>query len=144
MKIHIITIGQPKLPYAREGWAEYTKRLSHFHQIRLSHIPDKQNNADHILATAGTAFKVAMVIDALELTSPELADFLSAQAQSGRELCFIIGGPDGLQESVIHAADKQLSLSALTFPHDLAMVVLAEALYRASTIAAGHPYHRGG
>ncbi len=142
MKIHLITIGQPKLAYAQHGWAEYTKRLGHFHQLRITHIPDKQNTAEQILATAGTAYKVAMVIDTKQISSPELARFLETQAGQGRELCFIIGGPDGLQPEVIKAADKQLSLSQLTFPHDLAMVVLAEALYRASTIAAGHPYHR--
>lgn len=142
MKIHLITVGEPKLSYAREGWAEYTKRLGHFHQLRITHIPDKQNTAEHILSVAGAAYKVAMVIDAKQIGSPELASFLEAQAGQGRELCFIIGGPDGLQSEVIKASDMQLSLSRLTFPHDLAMVVLAEALYRASTIAAGHPYHR--
>ena len=142
MKIHLITIGEPKLAYARDGWVEYTKRLGHFHQLRITHIPDKQNNAKHILATASTAYKVALVIDGQQMSSPQLAEFLEAQAGQGRELCFIIGGPDGLQQEVITAADKQLSLSQLTFPHDLAMVVLAEAIYRATTITTGHPYHR--
>lgn len=142
MKIHLVTIGEPKLTYAQAGWAEYTKRLGYFHQLRTTHIADKQNTAEHILATAGNAYKIALVIDGSQLSSPELASFLESQAQAGRELCFIIGGPDGLQPEVISDADKQLSLSQLTFPHDLAMVVLAEALYRASTIAAGHPYHR--
>lgn len=142
MKIHIITIGQPKLKFAQVGWTEYTKRLGRFHQLRLTHIPDKQNDAQHILAATGASYKVALVIDAKQLTSQQLADFLATQSMSGRELCFIIGGPDGLPPEVIMSTDKQLSLSELTFPHDLAMVVLAEALYRASTIAAGHPYHR--
>lgn len=142
MRIHLLTIGEPKLKYAQDGWKEYTKRLGRFHQVRLSHVPDKQNNAEHILATAGTAYKIATVIYGPQMNSPQLADFLEHQAGQGRELCFMIGGPEGLPPEVITNSDKQLSMSELTFPHDLAMVILAEALYRASTIAAGHPYHR--
>lgn len=142
MKLHIVTIGEPKLAYAREGWAEYTKRLGHFHQLRISHLSDKQNTASNILTTAGQATLVAMIIDGPQLSSPQLAEYLQQRALDGKELCFVVGGPDGLPGEVIEAAHKILSLSELTFPHDLAMVVLAEALYRASTINAGHPYHR--
>lgn len=142
MKIHLVTVGEPKLAYAQAGWSEYTKRLAHFHQLRTTHIADKHNTAQHILATADKAYKVALVIDGPELSSPQLATFLDSQAMNGRELCFMIGGPDGLPDEVIEAADKLLSFSKLTFPHDLAMVILAETLYRASTISAGQPYHR--
>jgi 23S rRNA (pseudouridine1915-N3)-methyltransferase len=141
MKIHLITIGEPKLAYARSGWQEYLGRLKHFHQVRVSHLADKNNNIQAIQQAAGQSYKVALVIDGPQLSSPELAQFLEKQAQNGPELCFIIGGPDGLPDQVIATADKKLSLSELTFPHDLAMVVLAEALYRASTINVGHPYH---
>ena len=77
-----------------------------------------------------------------QLASEELAAFLDKRAQEGRELCCIIGGPEGLPARVIARADFSWSFSRLTFPHDLAMVVLAESLYRASTINARHPYHR--
>lgn len=142
MKIHLITIGKPHLAYAQSGWEEYTKRLGHFHQLRITHLSDKNNNAQAILDAAGKAYKVVLVIDAEQLSSEGLSNFLDKQASSGQETCFIIGGPDGLSTEVIEAADKQLGLSKLTYPHDLAMVVLAEALYRASSINAGHPYHR--
>lgn len=143
MKLHIITVGEPKLAYARSGWEEYTKRLGHYHTLRLTHIPDKwAYDAAYITQTAGNAYKVALVIDAKQLTSPDLAVFLEKRALDAREVCFIIGGPEGLPEPVITDADFNLGLSALTFPHDLAMVVLAEALYRASTISAGQPYHK--
>ncbi len=142
MKIHLLTIGQPKLSYARSGWEEYTKRLSHFHQVKITHLPDKHNTSSHILQAAGNATIIALVIDGPQKSSPELAAFLDAQAQNSRELCFIIGGPNGLPPDVIAASAHQLSFSKLTFPHDLAMVILAEALYRASTIATGHPYHK--
>jgi 23S rRNA (pseudouridine1915-N3)-methyltransferase len=142
MKLHIITVGQPKLDYARAGWEEYWNRLKHYHQLRVRHVADKQNDANHILAAAGNAYKVALVIEGQQLSSPELAAFLDKRALEGREVCFIIGGPDGLPSAVLAAADFHLSFGKLTLPHDLAMVVLLETLYRSSTISAGQPYHR--
>lgn len=142
MKLHIITIGKPKLPYAKAGWDEYFNRLRHYHQLRASHIPDKHNDATHILEAAGTSYKVAMAIEGKQFTSPQLAGFLAGQEQTGREVSFIIGGPEGLPPEVIAAADYPWSLGSLTLPHDLAMVFLLETLYRASTINSGHPYHK--
>lgn len=143
MKLHIITIGSPKLAYAQNGWAEYLKRLQRFHSVRVTHLADKfANDAGKVLEAAGKAYKVALVIEAKQLSTEELADFLEKRAPEGREVCFIIGGPDGLPQEVIEKADFSWSFSKLTFPHDLAMVVLLETLYRASTVNAGHPYHR--
>jgi 23S rRNA (pseudouridine1915-N3)-methyltransferase len=143
MKLHIITIGEPKLAYACEGWQEYLKRLQHYHTVRATHLADKRaNDAAAILKAAGNGYKVALVIDGKQLSSEELATFLENRAVEGREVSFIIGGPDGLPPQVIEQVDLKWSLSKLTFPHDLAMVVLLESLYRASTITAGHPYHR--
>lgn len=142
MKIHIITIGAPKLAYAKLGWEEYMGRLKHYHQLRVTHLADKHNDDSHILAAAGNSYKVALVIDGTQLSSKQLAEFLEHRALASQELCLIIGGPDGLGTKVIDSCDTSLSFSKLTFPHDLAMVVLLEALYRASTISAGHPYHR--
>lgn len=143
MKIHIVTIGQPKLRYAREGWDEYVKRLGRFHQVRTTHIADKfAYDSNYIRQIIGTAYSVGLVIEGVQLSSPELASFLEKRALEGREICFIIGGPEGLPMDIRKSVDTALSFSKLTFPHDLAMVVLVEALYRASTIAAGHPYHK--
>lgn len=143
MKMHIITIGAPKHEYAKLGWAEYLQRLQHYHTVQVTHIADKRNTSDYILKTIGTKpeFIVGLVIDAKQLSSGELAAFLEQTALGAKEVCFIIGGPDGLQTEVIQRLDKSFSLSTLTFPHDLAMVILVEALYRASTITAGTPYH---
>lgn len=144
MKLHIVTIGEPKLHYARDGWQEYIKRLRRYHDVRATHLADKwANDSKHILQTAGNAYITALVINGTQLSSEALSDFLTNRSLEGRELCLIIGGPEGLPDAVINRADFQWSFSKLTFPHDLAMVVLAEALYRASTIAAAHPYHRG-
>lgn len=143
MKIHIVTVGEPKLAYARAGWEEYCKRLGRFHQLRRSHLSDKSaNDASAFRDAIGKAFCVALVVGAKQLTSQQLADTLEHRAQDGREVCFVIGGPDGLPSAIITNADQQWGLSELTFPHDLAMVIVAEALYRASSINAGLPYHR--
>jgi 23S rRNA (pseudouridine1915-N3)-methyltransferase len=142
MKVHIITVGQPKLSYAKQGWEEYWNRLKHYHQLRVTHIADKQNDAEHILAAAGNSYKVGLVIEGEQFSSPHLAEFLEKRAIEGREISFIIGGPNGLPPEVIQAVDLQWSFGKLTYPHDLAMVMLVESLYRASTISAGQPYHR--
>lgn len=143
MKLHIVTVGEPKLPYAKNGWQEYWKRLARYHQVRATHIVDKKAyNTAHILQTTANAYTIALVIAAEQLSSLELATFLEKRALEGRELCFIVGGPEGLPQEVIERCDLNWSLSKLTLPHDLAMVVLLEALYRASTIAAGQPYHK--
>jgi 23S rRNA (pseudouridine1915-N3)-methyltransferase len=141
MKMHIITVGSPKLAYAKLGWEEYGKRLSHYHQLRVTHIADKHNDASHIHTAIGNSYSVGLVIDGTEFTSPELALFLEKRAQSGQEISFIIGGPDGIPTDVITNLDYTWSYGALTYPHDLAMVMLVESLYRASTISAGLPYH---
>ena len=143
MKIHIITVGEPKLAYAKAGWDEYLKRLQHYHHVRVTHIADKwAYDATYLMQTAGNAYRIALVIDGKQYTSPELSAVLDKRAIDAREICFMVGGPEGLPQEVINQADLQWGLSRLTFPHDLAMVILLEALYRASTISAGIPYHK--
>jgi 23S rRNA (pseudouridine1915-N3)-methyltransferase len=141
MKIHIVTIGSPKLTYAKLGWDEYLKRLQHYHSVRVTHIADRLNNAKHIESVAGKSYRVALVIDGSQFTSPGLADFLDKRSMEASEVCFLIGGPDGLPDDIINSAQITWGFSKLTFPHDLAMVILLEALYRASTINDGLPYH---
>lgn len=143
MKIHIVTVGEPKLTYAKQGWDEYLRRLGHYHSLRVTHVADKYAyEAEHLQKLCGNAFTVALAVEGKQFSSPELADFLEKRALDGRELCLLIGGPEGLPQAVIDGADLAWSFSKLTFPHDLAMVVLLESLYRASTINAGQPYHK--
>lgn len=143
MKIHIVTVGAPKLAYAKQGWNEYIKRLGRYHNVRVTHIADKRaSDTAFLLQTTGSAYKIALAIDGQQFSSPDLAKFLDDTALHGREVCFAIGGPEGLPIEFIGQCDSKLGLSKLTFPHDLAMVILLEALYRASTISAGRPYHK--
>jgi 23S rRNA (pseudouridine1915-N3)-methyltransferase len=143
MRIHLVTIGEPKLAYARSGWDEYLKRLQHYHTVRVTHLSDKfANDSKAIMQAAANAYVIALVIEGTQLSSPKLAQFLEQRALEGREVCFVIGGPHGLPQTVINQAAYCWSFSKLTLPHDLAMVVLLEAIYRASTITAGLPYHK--
>lgn len=142
MRIHIITVSAPQLEYAKLGWHEYLKRLKHYHDVRITHIPAKKDDAKTLLHTAGKAFKVALHRDGTQLSSVELASFLESHMIHEKEMAFLIGGPEGLPKEVLDDCPVRISFSRLTFPHDLAMVLLMEALYRAATINAGHPYHK--
>lgn len=143
MKLHIVTIGKPKLAYAAAGWDDYLLRLKRLHAVRVTQLADKyaDDAAKFREATAGT-YVVVLEIEGKALHSPELADFLGKRELEAREVSFVIGGPDGLPQIVRDGADFKWSLSRLTLPHDLAMVVTLEALFRASTINARLPYHR--
>jgi 23S rRNA (pseudouridine1915-N3)-methyltransferase len=143
MKIHLVTVGKPKLSYAVEGWNDYLSRLQRLHSVRITQLGDKyaDNVAKFQEVTAGT-YVVALEITGKDITSHQLADFLRTRELEAREISFVIGGPDGLPGEIRTSADYQWSLSRLTLPHDLAMVVTLEALFRASTINARLPYHR--
>ncbi len=142
MRLKIITIGKPKLLFARDGFEEYIKRLSAFHKIDVVHLKDNASD-EKILSEIDEDFLVVLDENGGEFTSRELAQFLNAKALGGvSKISFLIGGPDGHDNLIIKRANYLWSFGKLTFPHDVAMLILAEALYRASTINVGHPYHR--
>lgn len=143
MKLHIVTVGKPKLAYAVAGWDEYLGRLQRLHTVRVTQLGDKYAyDSNKFREVTAGSYSVAMEIGGKNLSSHQLADFLTVRELDAREVSFIIGGPDGLPADIRQEADFQWSLSSLTLPHDLAMVVTLEALYRASTIKAHLPYHR--
>lgn len=143
MKINLVTVGKPKLLYAKLGFEEYFTRLSRLHIVRHTVIADKHayDVAELTKAVQGTCLCV-LEITGTEHTSPVLADFIRKLELNAKEVSFLIGGPNGLPDEVRKAADFSWSLGRLTLPHDLAMVVTLEALYRASTINARLPYHK--
>jgi len=143
MKITLITVGKPKLDYAKRGFEEYFTRFSRLHTVRHVIIPDKHAYDTPYIkdATKGTT-RVVLEIEGKEYTSEQLAEFLTKRELESREISIIIGGPEGLPDEIRATADYQWSLGRLTLPHDLAMVVTLEALYRASTINAHLPYHK--
>ena len=143
MKLHIVTVGKPKLAYAKLGWDEYLNRLQHIHTVRTTQLSDKYAyDADKIAETLKGTYKVILEIQGKPLSSEELAHFLKDRELESREVSFVIGGPEGLPQQIRDSADLQLSFGRITLPHDLAMVTLLETLYRSSTINAGLPYHK--
>jgi 23S rRNA (pseudouridine1915-N3)-methyltransferase len=141
--MHLITVGTPKLQYAKIGWEEYIGRLKHYHTVRLTHLSDKQAYTPQAFTDViGNSFAVALDLTGTQLSSEALSTFLNKRAVDGREISFIIGGPEGIPRDIVAQAHFVWSLSDLTFPHDLAMLVMAETLYRSSTISAGIPYHK--
>jgi 23S rRNA (pseudouridine1915-N3)-methyltransferase len=143
MKIHLVTVGKPKLDYAKLGFEDYLGRLKRLHTVRLTQLGDKYaDDAAKFRETVAGTYVVVLEITGSDLDTHALATFLQARELESREVSFVIGGPDGLPQTVRESADTRWSLSRLTLPHDLAMVVTAEALFRASTLNAGLPYHR--
>jgi 23S rRNA (pseudouridine1915-N3)-methyltransferase len=151
MKLHLITVGSPKLEYAKIGCELYSKRLERFHKLRFTRVRDSkktgqpamQEEGAGILEATGKAFLFALDPRGQQLTTEALAHKIEQLGVNGEsELAFCIGGDEGLSEAVRLRAGMLLGLSALTLPHDLAQLVLLEALYRASTVSAGIAYHK--
>ena len=151
MRLHIITVGTPKLEYAKIGCQMYATRLERFHKIRFTRVKDSRKSGEtamleegaNILEAVGKAFLFALDPNGKQLETPILAQKLELLGVDGHgELAFCIGGDEGLSEIVRSRADFLWSLSRLTLPHDLAQLVVLEALYRASTVTAGIAYHK--
>ena len=142
MKISIITVGSPQLSFAKEGIAEYLKRMSRFADVDLMHVKEDKKTTEKILKLCEKKFVVLLDEKGKQFSSQELADFLEQKKNQSQNLCFVIGGPDGHRQEIRERADYTWSMSELTFPHDIAMMLLMETLYRSLSINAGHPYHR--
>ena len=156
MLLRLIAAGTRLPDWVNQGFADYAGRLTQEYRLELKEIPLGQRSgaasAQQAIAKEGErmtaalppkAFIVALQVKGKPLTSEQLAEFLAARARDGRDVAFLIGGPDGIAPELDAKADLRWSLSALTLPHALARVVVAEALYRAVMIVKGHPYHRG-
>jgi 23S rRNA (pseudouridine1915-N3)-methyltransferase len=148
-------VGRRQPRWVDEAYEDYAKRLRTSLPLQLLELESaargKAGNADRaraieardILAAAqGRGHVVALDEHGRLRSTQELAQWLDKRRQMGADLCFVIGGPDGLDASVLKSSAEQWSLSPLTLPHGLVRVMLAEQLYRASSLLAGHPYHR--
>ncbi len=155
MKARVISVGERMPDWVASGFAEYRKRLSHDLPLDLVEIPlgqrGKGRDSARAIADEGTAVLAALPKDihvvALDgrgkpWSSEQLAEQLAAWRMGGRDLAILIGGPDGHAADVLARADQRWSLGPLTLPHMLVRLVVAEQLYRAVSIIAGHPYHR--
>jgi 23S rRNA (pseudouridine1915-N3)-methyltransferase len=152
----LIAIGERMPAWVAAGFAEYCKRLSHELPLQLVELKPgargKGRDDARAMADEGAAMLAALPRDAHVValdghgsawSSEQLAKQLLDWRMAGRDLAFLIGGPDGHAREVLQRADQRWSLGALTLPHMLVRLVVAEQLYRAVTIVNGHPYHRG-
>jgi 23S rRNA (pseudouridine1915-N3)-methyltransferase len=154
MLLKMVAAGTRMPAWVVDGFGEYASRLRGEFRLELVEIPLGQRGrgdtrravateGERMLAAAGQrSCLIAMQVEGRALSTEQLARWLGTQAGGGRTLVFCIGGPDGLAPGVVERAELQWSLSALTLPHGLARVVVAEALYRAITVLKGLPYHR--
>jgi len=159
MRLGIVCAGRLKEAYWRDAAGEYKKRLSRYAELELVEVADEpapeklsaaqrakamEREGERLLAAIGPReFVVALCIDGKERASEELAADLDAWLAGGYpRVAFVIGGSLGLSPAVLARADFRLSLSRLTFPHQLARVMLLEQLYRAFKILHGEPYHK--
>lgn len=155
MHIRLLAVGDRQPSWVDEAFSTYSGRLPREWQFRLDLIPTVRRNKNDksrqameaegelILAKLGQSEQVVLLDErGRQLTSKALAGKLSDWQIDGRDLCFVIGGPDGVADSCKQRADFTWSLSQLTLPHGLARVLFAEQLYRAHSLHTGHPYHR--
>jgi 23S rRNA (pseudouridine1915-N3)-methyltransferase len=127
------------------AYEDYTRRMRAGLRVDLEEIPVGRARADEekrLLARVGDDYLVALDEHGKSLTTLQLAKWLGERQQGGRNLTFVIGGPDGHGPALLARADLRWSLSALTFPHAMVRVILAEQLYRAHSVLQNHPYHR--
>jgi len=134
LKVHLLYIGKPRSREANVLAQEYALRLGRYCRFEMRQIRDES-------AAAGYNRALRVVLDPTgdQITSKALAALLE---KAGRDVAFFVGGAEGFSEGFRAAADRLLSLSKMTLPHELARVVLVEQLYRAFTILNNHPYPR--
>lgn len=151
--ITIAAVGKIREKHWQAAQAEYTKRLRNYTNFRLVEVKDAvgrypdsialQREGEQLLrAAAETNRTIILSAEGKTMDSPGLASFLQTQIERYGQLAFLIGGPLGFAAEVETAAHDALSLSHLTFPHELARVILLEQLYRAFTILNNEPYHK--
>ena len=155
MKIAILAIGKTQTAYIRTGIDEYLRRLTHYvpteliqlpalRQTRgLSEVQQKQAEGQQLLAALQPGDFVTLLDErGLEFTSREFAGEIDRRMSSGiKRLVFVIGGPYGFSDEVYARADSKLSLSRMTFSHEMVRLFFLEQIYRAMTILRGQPYH---
>lgn len=142
MKIKIITVGTPHLSFAKQGIEEYNKRISRFADVDIIHVKENKDTDKKILNYINTDFCILLDETGKQHSSRSLADFLEKQKNQSQNISIIVGGPDGHSETIRNKSNYMWSLSKLTFPHDIATMLVCETLYRSLTINAAHPYHR--
>ena len=155
MKITLLIVGKTEDAYLKEGIDKYLKRLKHYTKIEIAEIaelkntkalsPDQQKSkeADLILKKLSpTDYIILLDENGQQLSSPQFANYIDKKAiGSVSNLVFVVGGPYGFDETIYQRANDKLSLSRMTFSHQMVRLFFVEQLYRAFTIIKGEPYH---
>lgn len=135
MRIIVVAVGRLRPPYL-DDVEHYAKLLGRYARLELVEVRDDEQAVRRI---PERAFVILLDVAGRTLDSHALAELLEERRASGRDVCFVIGGPFGAPE--LDHVDDRLSLGPLTLPHQLARVVLLEQLYRGHKLLAGEPYH---
>ncbi|MEA3134512.1 MAG: rRNA (pseudouridine1915-N3)-methyltransferase [Gammaproteobacteria bacterium] len=155
MKCRLIAAGTRLPDWINEGFLEYQKRLRAPLVLELIEIPIAKRSAGEnpqraiaregenmLAALKDEDYVVSLEVEAKSMTTLQVSSWLAERLREARPLALLIGGPDGLSDSCRTRANQSWSLSPLTLPHGLVRVLLAEQIYRAMSLLAGHPYHR--
>jgi len=155
MKLWIIAVGNKMPAWVDVGFSEYAKRMPPKAKMQLIEIKAEKRSAGKSLnqvldaerrriltSLPRNCRRVVLDEGGRTLNTGQFAQNIAVWMQAGRDVAFVIGGADGLHEEIKNDADTRLSLSAMTLPHALVRVVLAEQLYRAVSLMNNHPYHR--
>lgn len=159
MNIIVICVGKLKEKYLKQAIEEYSKRLSRYCRLNIIELPDektpdnasekeelqiKEKEGQSILKhIKDNSYVVTLDLKGKMLSSEELSDFIKSSGINGNSnLVFIIGGSLGLSKDVLNRADYSICFSKMTFPHQLARVILLEQIYRSFRIMKGEPYHK--
>jgi 23S rRNA (pseudouridine1915-N3)-methyltransferase len=154
MRLTVAAIGQRQPAWAEAAWEDFAKRFPPECRIELKALKAEPRNgktAAQCMAAEAARFEAALPKDVrrvvldekgARIATAQLAERLRFWLGDGRDVALLIGGPDGLDPALKATADETLRLSDLTLPHAFARVLLVEALYRAWSLTAGHPYHR--
>lgn len=159
LTIQIVCVGKMSQKWFQIGAEEYIKRLGAFDRVVITEIPeykiteDTDSNRQEAIKKEGeqilrvinespNAYKVALCVEGKELSSEELADLVLKTKNNSSKMVFVIGGSAGLAEEVKKTCSLKLSMGRMTFPHQMARMVLLEQLYRAETINMGIKYHK--
>jgi 23S rRNA (pseudouridine1915-N3)-methyltransferase len=155
VRLVVVAVGQRPPAWAQAAWDDYAKRFPPEARLELQAVkaePRTSGKTAHALMDAeATRLRAAcpkgarrIVLDekGRALTTAQLAERLKFWLGDGRDVAFLIGGPDGLDATIKAEADETMRLSDLTLPHAFVRPLLAEALYRGWSLVAGHPYHR--
>jgi 23S rRNA (pseudouridine1915-N3)-methyltransferase len=156
LRFNLLWIGKTRDAWLRQGIDHYIKRIERYHQVNIIELKDKGRNnrlpADRLVRQEAEDIKksipkgnvhiIALDVNGKSLSSTGLAGMITSLEQNGiRDILWITGGAYGLDRSIVQMADTVLSLSRLTFTHDMTRLILSEQLYRACTIRNGEKYH---